>query len=163
MKVVLSIVVSSVADSVLNFDHGRLQYGALPYRFTPGGAVEFLLVTSRRTRRWIIPKGWPVKGLGPAGSAAREAFEEAGVVGKISRRAVGSFQYCKRLKDGTGSVNCNVVVFPLRVDRELTTWPEATQRDLRWLDTDGAIELISDSGLRGVIKTAADRVGGSRG
>ena len=149
--------------TVLRSDDERLQYGALPYRLTTGGALEFLLVTSRRTRRWIIPKGWPIKGLGPAGSAAREAFEEAGVIGKIGREAVGSFQYRKHLKNGTGTVNCKVIVFPLRVDQELVTWPEVDQRELCWLDTVGAVNRISDDGLRSVIETAAVRVKRSRG
>jgi 8-oxo-dGTP pyrophosphatase MutT (NUDIX family) len=61
----------------------RVQYGALPYRFTKSGAPEILLVTTRQTKRWIIPKGWPIKGLKPAKSAAREAYEEAGVRGSV--------------------------------------------------------------------------------
>jgi hypothetical protein len=52
----------------------RLQYGALPYRRTKTGTLEILLVTSRNTRRWIIPKGWPIKGMKPAKSAAREGW-----------------------------------------------------------------------------------------
>jgi ADP-ribose pyrophosphatase YjhB (NUDIX family) len=68
-----------------------VQYGALPYRFTADAAREIHLVTTRQTRRWIIPKGWPIKGLRPAKSAAREAFEEAGVRGKIAQsRSVSS-------------------------------------------------------------------------
>jgi ADP-ribose pyrophosphatase YjhB (NUDIX family) len=68
----------------------RIQYAALPYRFTPDAALEILLVTTRRSKRWIIPKGWPIKGLRPAKSAAREAFEEAGVRGKIGRNRSAS-------------------------------------------------------------------------
>jgi 8-oxo-dGTP pyrophosphatase MutT (NUDIX family) len=62
--------------------------------------TEVLLVTSRDTRRWIIPKGWPQKGKAPHRAAAREAFEEAGVVGAVGRRPVGSFAYEKRFKNG---------------------------------------------------------------
>jgi 8-oxo-dGTP pyrophosphatase MutT (NUDIX family) len=68
-----------------------------------GRRAEFMLVTSRETRRWIIPKGWPKKGKSPHRSAAREAFEEAGVLGAVGRQPVGSFSYEKRLKNG-GSV-----------------------------------------------------------
>ncbi len=75
----------------------RIQYGALPYRFTPDAALEVLLVTTRQTRRWIIPKGWPIKGLRPPKSAAREAFEEAGVHGKIGAKPLGAFTYDKLL------------------------------------------------------------------
>ena len=73
----------------------RVQYGALPYRFTPMAALEILIVTTRQSRRWIVPKGWPIKRLTPSKSAAREAFEEAGVRGKIGARAIGNFTYKK--------------------------------------------------------------------
>jgi 8-oxo-dGTP pyrophosphatase MutT (NUDIX family) len=69
----------------------RVQYAALPYRQKGDSSTEVLLVTSRDTGRWIIPKGWPLKGKAPHRAAAREAHEEAGVVRKINRRAIGSF------------------------------------------------------------------------
>ena len=78
----------------------RVQYGALPYRFTPDAALD-LLVTTRQSRQWIIPKGWPIKGLRPAKSAAREAFEEAGVRGRVGGKSIGFFAYNKTL-DGNG-------------------------------------------------------------
>lgn len=136
----------------------RIQYGALPYRFTAEGAVEFLLVTSRRTRRWIIPKGWPIKGLRPAQSAAREAFEEAGVLGKIGRQSLGSFQYRKLLKPNSDFVECQVQVFPLRVKQELVDWPEVHERELRWLDAAGAAQIICDAGLKDLVATAAEQM-----
>jgi 8-oxo-dGTP pyrophosphatase MutT (NUDIX family) len=68
----------------------RVQYGALPYRLDDGGSIKVLLVTSRETKRWIIPKGWPIKGLKPSKAAAREAYEEAGVRGRIAGRAFGN-------------------------------------------------------------------------
>jgi 8-oxo-dGTP pyrophosphatase MutT (NUDIX family) len=71
----------------------RLQYGALPYRISKGRGAEFVLVTSRETHRWIIPKGWPKNNKSPHHSAAHEAFEEAGVLGIVGRRSVGSFSY----------------------------------------------------------------------
>ncbi len=77
----------------------RIQYAALPYRFTPAAALEILLVTTRTSRRWIIPKGWPIKGLRPAKSAAREAFEEAGVRGKVGTKSVGVFTYNELLDE----------------------------------------------------------------
>ena len=80
----------------------RVQYAALPYRLNGKTRTEVMLVTSRETRRWIIPKGWPQKGKAPHDSAAREAFEEAGVVGAVGKRAVGSFPYQKRL-NGEGT------------------------------------------------------------
>src|SRR6266567_9047960 len=90
----------------------RVQYGALPYRLTAGSRPQFMLITSRETRRWVIPKGWPKKGKSPRYSAAREAFEEAGVVGAVAKRPIGSFSYEKRMTNG-GVVVCEVRVFPL--------------------------------------------------
>jgi hypothetical protein len=99
-----------------------IQYGALPYREGRSG-LEVLLVTSRETRRWIIPKGWPQSGLPPHRAAANEAFEEAGVVGKIGKKTIGSYWYDKTLESGA-AVRCKVRVFPLRVTRQLKKWPE---------------------------------------
>src|ERR1700740_3621067 len=101
----------------------RVQYGALPYRLAAGSRPQFMLVTSRETRRWIIPKGWPKKGKSPRRSAAREAFEEAGVIGAIGKRSLGSFSYEKRLSSGA-VVTCEVRVFPLQVKRQNKEWPE---------------------------------------
>src|SRR5229473_8175256 len=110
----------------------RVQYAALAYRLNGNARPEVMLVTSRETRRWIIPKGWPQKGKAPHLSAAREAFEEAGVVGAVGRRAVGSFPYEKRLKNGDVLV-CEVHVFPLKVTRQSKQWPEKEHREVKWL------------------------------
>ena len=86
------------------------QYAALPFQVTAGG-LQILLITSRETRRWVIPKGWPIRGLRPRGVAAREAFEEAGLVGKIvGKRSIGSYHYSKRLMDHREWL-CRVKVF----------------------------------------------------
>src|SRR5262245_66455856 len=86
----------------------RRQYGALPYRLRDGSRrPQFMLITSRENRRWVIPKGWPKKGKSPQSSAAREAFEEAGVRGAVAKRAVASFSYEKRSKSGA-DVRCDV-------------------------------------------------------
>ncbi len=132
----------------------RTQYGALPYRFDKAGDLEILLVTSRRSRRWIIPKGWPIAGLAAAETAAREAFEEAGAVGDVETSPLGSYQYEKLLKGGERSATCEVTVFPLRVQTMLDTWPEASQRTLRWMSGDNAIALASGEGLKSLIGRA---------
>src|SRR4029079_14790238 len=106
----------------------RVQYAALPYRLNGKTRTEVMLVTSRETQRWIIPKGWPHKRKAPHDSAAREAFEEAGVLGVVGKGSVGSFRYEKRLKNGALTV-CEVHVFPLRVSRERKNWPEKDQRE----------------------------------
>jgi 8-oxo-dGTP pyrophosphatase MutT (NUDIX family) len=106
----------------------RLQYGALPYHFTKTGGPEILLVTTRKTKRWMIPKGWPIKGLKAAKSAAREAYEEAGVRGTIRAKSVGFFTYDKRQEEDGVIVPCAVRVFLLLVKRQDKTWPEYRQR-----------------------------------
>jgi len=110
-----------------------------------------MLVTSRETRRWIIPKGWPQKGKAPHLSAAREAFEEAGVVGAVGRRAVGSFPYEKRLKNGDVLV-CEVHVFPLKVTRQSKQWPEKEQGDVKWLSIKQAAETVQEPMLSEIIR-----------
>jgi 8-oxo-dGTP pyrophosphatase MutT (NUDIX family) len=131
----------------------RLQYGALPYR-SNGHRAEFMLVTSRETRRWIIPKGWPKRGKSPHRCAAREAFEEAGVLGAVGRRPVGSFSYEKRLKGGR-SVECEVRVFPLEVKRQRKEWPEKQQRRVQWLSAAKAAQKVKDPVLRKIIRRVA--------
>jgi 8-oxo-dGTP pyrophosphatase MutT (NUDIX family) len=138
------------------------QYGALPYRFAKAVGLEILLVTSRRTRRWIIPKGWPIKGMKPAESAAREAYEEAGVRGTIARKAIGAFIYEKLLDDESGAVPCEVSVFPLRVKRQLKTWPEQNEREIRWFNPRDAGSLVEEDELRRLIDGFTMRETGQR-
>ena len=111
-------------NSTKQLKRKRVQYGALPYRRGERARPEVMLVTSRERRRWIIPKGWPKKGKSARRSAAREAFEEAGVIGSVARRSVGSFSYKKELRNGR-VVLCKVRVFPLRVKRMV--WCKVTQ------------------------------------
>ena len=134
----------------------RVQYGALPYRVSSGSRAEFMLVTSRETRRWVIPKGWPKKGKSPHRLAAREAFEEAGVTGAIGRRSVGSFSYEKRLRNG-GLIECEVRVFPLEVKRQSKQWPEMQERKIKWLSASKAAEKVKEPMLGKIIRRLARR------
>jgi 8-oxo-dGTP pyrophosphatase MutT (NUDIX family) len=135
----------------------RVQYGALPYRVSNGAQPEFMLVTSRETQRWIIPKGWPKKGKSPRRSAAREAFEEAGVIGAIGKRSVGSFSYEKRLRNGA-VVTCEVRVFPLQVKRQDKDWPEKDERKIKWLSATRAAEKVKEPRLGAIIRRLARQV-----
>ena len=135
----------------------RVQYAALPYRFTPSSALEILIVTTRTSKRWIIPKGWPIKGLKPAKSAAREAFEEAGVRGKVGMKSVGVFNYDKLLAENGIPVNCEVRVFPLLVKRQAEIWPEFEQRLTRWVEPARAVVLIREPGLKRLVAAFAAR------
>ncbi|HEX4534282.1 MAG TPA: NUDIX hydrolase [Rhizomicrobium sp.] len=126
-----------------------VQYGALPYRVVDG-RLEILLITTLRSRRWIIPKGWPITGQTPQASAAREALEEAGVCGEIEPKAIGSFRYFKQLKNGDMTL-CSVEVFALKVTQQRKTWAEKASRELRWCSVDQALAAISEAPLRQLI------------
>ena len=89
---------------------GDTQYAAIPWRIGTAGKREVMLLTSRETRRWVIPKGWPMKGKKPAQAAAQEAYEEAGLVGEIAgKRPIGTYHYSKRTDQG--DVLCEVRVY----------------------------------------------------
>jgi 8-oxo-dGTP pyrophosphatase MutT (NUDIX family) len=134
----------------------RVQYAALPYRLNRRSRTEIMLVTSRGTQRWIIPKGWPQPGRAAPDSAAHEAFEEAGVVGSVGRRSVGSFSYQKRLRNGAVVV-CEVRVFPLKVTRQTKQWPEKDQRQVKWLPAKEAAEIVQEDKLSEIIRRLANK------
>lgn len=126
------------------------QFAALPWRHT-GTRIEVLLISSRETKRWVIPKGWPIAGLPPHESAAREAFEEAGVGGQIAHEPLGSYDYDKRLKDGR-LLPCHVEVFPLEVMVQHTSWPEQAERAARWMSQDEAAAAVAEPQLAKLIR-----------
>ena len=128
----------------------RIQYGALPFRVAQG-SLEILLATSRETKRWVIPKGWPMKGKPPHRTAEREAFEEAGLKGKIQHRPIGSYRYEKKLKDGV-FVDCEVEVFPLKVSEQRRRWPEFEQRETRWFPPEQAAAAVQEPELAALIE-----------
>ena len=129
----------------------RQQFAALPWRRAEDG-VEVLLITSRETRRWVIPKGWPIKGKSAAKSAAREAFEEAGVTGKVSKRPVGAYAYDKRLKNGRLQ-RVRVAVFGLQVESEADAYPEIGQREKAWLPLAEAARMVDEPELMVLLAT----------
>lgn len=140
----------------------RRQVGALPFRRTSDGGFSILLVTSRESRRWVIPKGWPMKGRKPYEAAAREAYEEAGLIGQIGKRPLGFYLYEKRLKN-RDSVLCQVKVFPLEVRKQLKNWPERDEREDRWFTPSEAAEAVAEAGLAGIIRAACKRDPKSKG
>ena len=127
------------------------QFAALPWRRMPDGAVKVLLITSRETRRWIIPKGWPMIDRTPGEAAAQEAYEEAGVVGEAASRPIGAYGYGKRLRDGTVQ-DVEVQVFPLEVLVERLAFPEQGQRDKRWIAAAEAADLVDEPELQAIIR-----------
>ncbi len=115
-------------------------------------------MTTRRSKRWIIPKGWPIKGLRPAKSAAREAFEEAGIRGRVGTKSVGLFKYDKFLDEHGIEVSCEVKVFPLLVKRQSEAWPEFEQRLVQWVEPSRAVSLVKEPELKKIVTTFAKRV-----
>ena len=126
------------------------QFGALPYRVEKKAGVQILLVTSRDTGRWVVPKGNPMAFREGHETAAEEAYEEAGVKGEIASTAIGSFRYRKRRRL-LPSVNAEVRLFPLRVVRLLDEWPEAHQRRRQWFTREEAAAAVAESGLKRLI------------
>jgi len=133
----------------------RVQYAAFPYR-VKRKRLEVMLVTSRGGRRWIIPKGWPKRGTTPQTTAAEEAFEEAGVLGKVAKRPIGSYSYDKILKTGDAK-RCKVRVFALEVKRQRKKWPEMQERQVEWYRPAEATQFVQDPRLRRIIKKFAKR------
>lgn len=133
------------------------QFAALPYRRNKKGEIEVMLVTSRETRRWIIPKGWPIAGVEPHNLAALEAMEEAGLLGKVSDRPIGSYHYDKKRGDGS-IVNCVVDTYTLEVEQQMPTWPEQDERKTKWFSPEEAAAQVQEQELRVLIKKFAKQI-----
>ncbi|MDA5093860.1 NUDIX hydrolase [Aliiroseovarius sp. KMU-50] len=127
----------------------RTQFGALPYRIKDG-KIQILLITSRGTGRWIIPKGWPMDGETPAGAAATEAFEEAGAMGKLKHNVLGFYAYDKG--HAGEKLPCVVAVFPLKVKNLVKSYPEMGQRRRKWVSQKKASQMVDEPELRQMIK-----------
>ncbi len=127
----------------------RSQFAALCYRVRRD-KVEVLLITARGSGRWILPKGWPIDGLTPAGSAAQEAWEEAGVKGRAVDRCLGLYSYAKSIA-GTG-LPIMVMVYPVRVAGLADDYPEAGQRTRRWFSVRKAARKVLEPELARILK-----------
>lgn len=128
----------------------RSQFGALCFRVSDG-QVEFLLITSRRRKRWIIPKGWPENGKTPAEAAATEAYEEAGVSGKIYNSPLGVYTYQKEF--GGDGLPCVVITYPLLVKKRHSDYPERSERKRKWFSRKSAAKKVDSPELRRMILT----------
>jgi len=123
----------------------RLQVAALPWRKAEDG-VEVMLITSRDTGRWVLPKGWPEGDEPLYEAAAREAVEEAGISGDIAQAPVGSFFYKKVHSSGAESP-CEVQVFPLEVKEIASKWREKGQRKRKWVKPREATRMVNEPDL----------------
>jgi 8-oxo-dGTP pyrophosphatase MutT (NUDIX family) len=123
----------------------RLQAAALPWRKADDG-VEIMLITSRDTGRWVLPKGWPEGDESFYDAAAREAGEEAGLSGSISRQEIGRYFYAKALASGE-EIPCEVLVYPLEVDKVADKWKEKRERKRKWVSPAVAARLLNEPDL----------------
>ena len=128
----------------------RTQFGALCYRIQ-NDKVQVLLVTSRTNRRWIVPKGWPVHGATPVDAALGEAWEEAGVIGKVTGNCIGIFSYTKSVVD-QDNLPCIVAVYPVRVTRLESDYPEKGERKRKWFSLKKAVANVGHPELRQILK-----------
>jgi ADP-ribose pyrophosphatase YjhB (NUDIX family) len=126
------------------------QYGTVAWKRGVKERPLVLLITSRDTGRWVVPRGNPIPGLPPHLSAAQEAFEEAGVRGPVTSEVVGEYGYRKTRRSGRG-VRARVVLFPLRVEEELAEWPEAGERTRRWFAPAAAAEAVLEPELKALL------------
>lgn len=118
------------------------------------GTGKVLLITSRGTGRWVIPKGWPMEGRSLAGAALQEAWEEAGMRGAISEKPIGSFGYDKILPRGS-AIPVEVSVFVLRVDHIAKNYPERLQRHRKWFKPERAAKMVDEPGLKKLLRKMA--------
>ena len=128
----------------------RRQVAALPYVRQKDG-LQVLLVTSRETGRLVLPKGWTEKALKDPDAAAAEAFEEAGVKGRVARKPVGAYEYVKIIGPGF-ALNCAVDVYPLEVKKLLKEWPEKGQRERLWLSPAQAADRVAEPALADILR-----------
>lgn len=131
---------------------GRVrQVAAIPFRLGKDGGIEVMLVTSRETRRFIVPKGWPMKGKSGRKAATLEAEQEAGVTGKALKKSAGAYSYWKRLSNRF--VRVDVVVYLLAVTDEHADWRERKTRRRAWLSPGDAALLIDEPELATLVAT----------
>jgi 8-oxo-dGTP pyrophosphatase MutT (NUDIX family) len=124
------------------------QSAVLPYRRGRRG-LEVLLITSRETRRWVLPKGGIMPGMTPCESAAEEALEEAGIVGRVDRKCIGVYGY-RKVRD-KGRPYCTVRVYPMKVTALCADWPERRERQRRWMTFDAASARVRERGLKKIL------------
>ena len=122
------------------------QVAALPWRLAGDGGLEFLLVTSRTSKHWLLPKGWPIPGKSGLESALQEAFEEAGIQATGPDTALGRYAFIKVLHDAT-ELPCTMAVFGVSDIEELSEWPEKGQRDRMWFSQADAVSIAFDFNL----------------
>ncbi|MBL8584704.1 MAG: NUDIX hydrolase [Rhizobiaceae bacterium] len=152
-KHVVNATGSPIAERIRRLFGGeplRMQVAALPWRKTSDG-VDVMLITSRETGRWVLPKGWPERDEAPCQAAAREAAEEAGLAGSVSSASAGHYVYVKVDRIGGDDVGCEVWVYPLEVDQLASKWKEQKLRTRKWFAAAEAVDLVDEPDLKVLI------------
>ena len=126
------------------------QVAAIPFRFDNRGELAVLIVTSRETKRWVIPKGWPWPQLANYKAAQEEAWEEAGAIGRAIKGKIGSFAYHKR--KGDRSIPIKVLVYLMEVTELARTWPETGQRKRAWFTPEKAADAVDEPELKELLR-----------
>lgn len=134
-----------------------IQYGVIPVRRAADGALEVMLITSRDTGRWVVPRGNPIAGKSPPESAAQEALEEAGIVGEVEAEAMGHYSYEKRRRLGL-AIPAVVHLFLMRVAEEQDDWPEKSQRERRWFPAEEAAAAVHEADLARLIRRTSRKL-----
>lgn len=131
----------------------RVQFGALVYRIHNGKA-QVLLITTRRSQSWSIPKGWPMSGKTPADCAMREAWEEAGVKGTALEQPLGFYSYFKTIKTRGGLMPVPVLVsvYPVALRKMAKTFPESGQRRQKWMRPKKAAAKVREPELARILR-----------
>ena len=129
----------------------RTQFAALCYRVR-SRKIEILLITSRRSGRWIVPKGWPSPGLTPADSALQEAWEEAGVIGTAISRPLGMFSYVKVRDGDADDLPCVAMLYPVKVKSLAKDYPESKERRRKWVSRKKASSLVDEPELARMLR-----------
>ncbi len=137
--------INEILRSLVGKRPRRLQVAALCLR-DDGAQREVLMVTSRGKRRWILPKGWPMAGLDLAGSAAQEAWEEAGVRGEVEPQSIGRY-HCIKALAGKAARPLEIRVFRMRNITLADDFPEAGQRERRWWSLPDAAAVVHEPEL----------------
>ncbi len=129
------------------------QVAAVPIRWNARGKVEVMLVTSRETRRWVVPKGWRIAKTANCLAAANEAWEEAGVRGLVHGKKIGSYTYEKQLKKD--ALDVKVSVYLLAVTEIADAWPEQRERKRAWFTPAKAAAAVAEPELKELLLSLA--------
>lgn len=129
----------------------RTQFAALCFR-VKNDKVQILLITSRGSGRWIVPKGWPMDNATPHEAAAQEAWEEAGVIGKAVPRPLGLYSYIKETGEADANLPCVAMVYPVRVKSLSKDYPEVGQRKRKWVSQKKAAAMVDEPELARILR-----------